>query len=160
MNINITLFGQMITFAIFVFVTMKFIWPNLNKALEDREHKIMQGLQSAEKGQQKLKMAEDFVKRKEAETKLHCAQLLMEAKHQAEKILESAIIQANDKKKEIIASGNAELEKKHFKLVQDLKRQLATLITLGAEKILDTHLDEAEHNQIIIDISNKLYGTK
>ena len=57
MNINITLFGQMITFAIFVFVTMKFIWPNLNKALEDREHKIMQGLQAAEKGQQKLKMA-------------------------------------------------------------------------------------------------------
>ena len=160
MNINITLFGQMITFAIFVFVTMKFIWPNLNKALEDREHKIMQGLQAAEKGQQKLKMAEDFVKRKEAETKLHCAQLLMEAKHQAEKILESAIIQANDKKKEIIASGNTELEKKHFKLVQDLKKQLATLITLGAEKILDTHLDDAEHNHIILDISNKLYGTK
>lgn len=160
MNINITLFGQMITFAVFVVITMKYIWPSIMQALADRENKIMQGLQAAEKGEQKLKTAEEFVKRKEAETKLHCAKMIMEAKKQSEKIIETAITQANSKKQEIIESGNIEIERKYLKLVQSLKEQLATLITLGTEKILEKKLDVVEHQHIIVEISNKLYGRK
>lgn len=160
MNLNITLFGQIITFAVFVIITMQYIWPYLMQALVDRENKIMQGLQAAEKGEQKLKTAEELAKRKEAETKLHCAKMIMEAKKQAEKIIDLAVQQANSKKQEIIDSGNIEIERKHAQLIQGLKEQLANLITLGTEKILEKRLDVVEHQHIIVEISNKLYGRK
>jgi len=160
MNINATLFGQMITFAIFVWFTMKFIWPYLIKALAERENKIIQGLQAAEKGQQKLNMAEDFAKRKEAETKQYCMQLVVEAKKQAIHIMDLAVAQAKTKKEEIISSGRIELEREQLKLKQDLKEHLAQLIVIGAEKILENHLDQAKHQNILLEVSNKLYGTK
>ncbi len=160
MNINVTLFGQMFTFAILVWVTMKFIWPYLMKALVERENKIIQGLQAAEKGQQKLNMAEEFAKRKEAETKQYCIQLVGEAKKQAAHIMELAVVQAKSKKEEIIASGRIELTKEQLKLKQDLKEHLAKLIVIGAEKILESHLDSTKHQSILLEVSNKLYGTK
>ena len=160
MNINVTLFGQMITFAIFVWFTMKFIWPYMIKALTDRENKIIQGLQAAEKGQQKLNTAEEFAKRKEAETKQYCVQLIAEAKKQAVHIMDLAVVQAKTKKEEIIVSGRVELEKEQLKLKQDLKEHLAQLIIIGAEKVLENHLDQTEHQNILLEVSNKLYGTK
>lgn len=159
MNINLTLLGQMITFAIFIWVTMKFIWPNLIKALNDREDKIINGLQAAEKGQQKLAIAEEFAKRKENETKQNCFRMIAEAKKQAEHIIEAAIIQANIKKEEIIMDGNRELEQNRLKVMQELKEKLAQLIIIGAQQIIEQHLDQTQHQRILLELSNKLYGT-
>jgi F-type H+-transporting ATPase subunit b len=159
MNINLTLLGQMITFAIFIWVTMKFIWPNLIKALNDREDKIINGLQAAEKGQQNLAIAEEFAKRKENETKQNCFRMIAEAKKQAEHIIEAAIIQANIKKEEIIMDGNRELEQNRLKVMQELKEKLAKLIIIGAQQIIEQRLDQTEHQRILLELSNKLYGT-
>lgn len=160
MNINITLFGEMITFAILVWITMKFIWPNLMTVLTERENKISQGLQAAEKGQQKLVMAEAFAKRREEETKRRCTYLLAQAKKQAEQIVETAVIQAASKKEEIIQSGYLELEKIKLKLIDELKGHLSQLIIVGAEKILESNLDPEKHQQILLEISDRFYGTK
>lgn len=161
MNINATIFGQMITFAIFVWVNMKFIWPKLNTALIKRERKISQGLQAAEQGQHKLQMAETFAKNKEAETKKYCAQLINEAKKQAEHILELAVIQAKNKGDEIIKEAHINIEKEQIKLQKALKDHLADLIIYGAEKIITDHLNlnKEQHKHILLNITNNMYDT-
>ncbi len=160
MNINATLFGQMITFAIFVWISMKFIWPKIMDVLTERENKILLGLQAAEQGQQKLHMAEKFVKNKEAETKKYCSQLIAEAKKQAEQLLELAVIQAKTKGDEVLEDAHINIKKEQLKLQKDLKEHLADLIIMGAEQIIETHLDKEQHQRILLDISNKIYDTK
>lgn len=160
MNINVTIFGQMITFAIFVWINMKFIWPKITSAITDRENKILQGLQAAEQGQQQLKMAEKFAKQKEAETKKYCSQLIGEAKKQAEQLLELAVIQAKNKGDEIIAAAHINIKKEQIKLQKALQDHLSDLIISGAEKIIEAHIDKEQHKHILLDINNKMYGTK
>ena len=101
-------------------------------------------------------MAEDLAHRKEAETKQRCMQLVAEAKKQAAKIVELAVIQAKTKKDEIIASGYVDLEKEQLKVKQALREHLAELIVVGAEKILEKELNQTLHQDILLDISNKL----
>ena len=160
MNINATIFGQMITFGIFVWINMKFIWPKITSVLTERENKILQGLQAAEKGEQKLNTAKRLAKEKEAETKKYCAQMIAEAKKQAEQLLELAVIQAKQKSEEIIKNAEIDIKKEHIKLQKALQDRLADLIIYGAEKIIETHLDKQQHNNILVDISNKIYGAK
>lgn len=160
MNINATIFGQMITFGIFVWINMKFIWPKIMSVLTERENKILQGLQAAEQGEQKLNAAKQAAKEKEAETKKYCTQMIAEAKKQAEQLLELAVIQAKQKGDEIIKNAHIDIKKEHIKLQKALQDHLADLIIYGAEKIIETRLDKQQHNNILIDISNKIYGAK
>jgi F-type H+-transporting ATPase subunit b len=160
MNINATIFGQMITFGIFVWINMKFIWPKIMSVLTERENKILQGLQAAEQGVQKLDASKRAAKEKEAETKKYCAQMIAEAKKQAEQLLELAVIQAKQKGEEIIKNTHLDIQKEHIKLQKALQEHLADLIISGAEKIIETRLDKQQHNNILIDISNKIYGAK
>ncbi len=160
MNINATIFGQMITFGIFVWITMQFIWPKIMSVLTARENIILEGLQAAEQSQQKLQQAKTLAKDKEAETRKYCAQLITEAKKQAEQILELSVIQAKHKGDEIIKNAHIDIQKEHIKLQKAMQDRLADLIISGAEKIIEIRLDQEQHNNILRDISNKLYGTK
>lgn len=160
MNINATIFGQMITFGIFVWITMQFIWPKIMSILTARENIILEGLQAAEQSQQKLQQAKTLAKDKEAETRKYCAQLITEAKKQAEQILELSVIQAKHKGDEIIKNAHIDIQKEHIKLQKAMQDRLADLIISGAEKIIEIRLDQEQHNNILRDISNKLYGTK
>ena len=85
--------------------------------------------------------------------------MIAEAKKQAEHIIEAAIIQANIKKEEIIMDGNRELEQNRLKVMQELKEKLAQLIIIGAQQIIEQHLDQTQHQRILLELSNKLYGT-
>lgn len=157
MHINATIFGQMITFSIFVWVNIKFIWPKILLILNERENKILSGLQAAEQGQLKLKQAEEFYKQKEVETKQYCNLLIMEAKQQAEQILELAIIQAKNKGDEIINDVQVQIQQEKLKIEQELKNNLIDLIIKSTSKIIETSLEPEQHKKIIINISKQIY---
>ena len=157
MDLNATIFGQMITFAIFIWINTKFIWPKILSILNERENKILSGLQAAEQGQQKIQQAEEINKQKELETKKYCNLLIVEAKKQAEQILELAIVQAKNKGDEIINNAQLQIQKEKIKLETQLRNNLVDLIIKSTEKIIETHLKQEQHQQIIIDISNQIY---
>lgn len=151
MDINITLVGQMITFAIFVVFTMKFVWPPLRKALDERREKIADGLASADRASRELEVA-----------KRQSAEVLNEAKAKATEIIESAYSRAHKvdeqaKEEAIVAADKiksmamSEIEQEKVKAREELKDELVNLAMAGASKIVSAQVDEKSSNKILKD---------
>ncbi len=156
MQINATLFGQMITFMLFVWFTMRFVWPLLNLKLEERKKIIADGLAAGEEGRKILAMAEETAKSKIHETKLHCYKLLEDADKEANQILEAAREQARKERDDIIASGHVSLMREAQKVKTDLQKQLAEVAILGAEKILQRSVNIQDHQKMLDDLAKSL----
>ena len=105
MDINATLLGQMITFAIFVWFTFQFVWPMIQSSMDERKKKILDGLDAAKQGHEKLKQAEDKSKKFIQEAKEQYNNILANANKQANKILEDARLGSISERDEIISSG-------------------------------------------------------
>lgn len=151
MDINATLLGQMITFAVFVLFTMKIVWPMIQNIMEERKKKILDGLDAAKKGHEKLKKAEEKSQLHISEAKEKYNTIVATAKKQADKILEDARSGALSERDEIIISGHKQIEQELNKVKIELQKQMAELIITGAEKILDKSITAKDH----IDILNK-----
>lgn len=160
MNINATLFGQFITFGIFFWINMKFICPKIISVLNERENKILNGLQAAEQGQRKLEEAILLAKEKEQEAIQYCSQLIDEAKKQSAKILETSIAEAKQKSEGIIKSAYLDLHKEQLNLQAKLQEHLNNLIVQGVEKIIFAEINEQKHVNILNEISNRIYEIK
>lgn len=156
MNIGATLFGQMITFAIFVWFTMKFVWPMLETTLEERKKKIADGLAAAEKGHKTLENAEDFAKKQVNQTKEKTHQMIEQAGKQAAQIIEDAKQAALKERDTILASGHAQIEQAVHQAKSELQQQVAQLVVQGTEKILDRSINVEDHQSVLQQISKKL----
>ena len=156
MDINMTLIGQTIAMIVFVWFCMKFIWPPLLEAIEERQQKIAEGLAAADKGQESLEKAT-------AES----AVIIAEARKQATGILDQAHARAN----EIVADGKAdgtkererqllaakaEIEQETNRAREELRGQVSAVARSGAEKILRREIDAAEHNDILGKLAQEL----
>lgn len=151
MDINITLVGQMITFAIFVVFTMKFVWPPLRKALDERREKIADGLASADRASRELEVA-----------KRQSAEVLREAKAKATEIIDGAYTRAHKvdeqaKEEAIVAADKiksmamTEIEQEKIKAQAELKAEIVTLAMAGASKIISAQVDKKASNEILKD---------
>lgn len=149
MNLNATLLGQMITFAFFVFFTMKFVWPILEKTLEERKAKITLGLEAAEKGQKKLLETEKIINQKLTETKEQCAKIILQATHTSTNMVEEAKQLAKIEKERIITTGYRELEQILLKTKKELIEKVSNLTILNTEKILKREINEESHKDIL-----------
>lgn len=149
MDLNATLIGQMITFAVFVVFTMKFVWPKITDALNEREKKIANGLAAAEKGERDLELARDKALTMIQESKVTCAQLIEQAHQRANHILEEARQNARIEGERIINHAQVELEQQRIQAEQQLQNQVADLALVMAEKIVQHHLDAASHRQLL-----------
>ena len=156
MDLNATLIGQMITFAIFVIFTMKVVWPILSKALEERKQVIADGLAAAEEGQKLRASAEEAAALKIREAKEHCYKLLEEADQEATAILESARLQARKERDDILAAGHAAIERAVTKAKGELQNQVVDIAILGAEKILQRSVNVQDHQAILQDLAKSL----
>lgn len=156
MALNATLIGQMITFAIFVWFTMRFIWPLLIKQLDERKKIIADGLAAAEEGRRILASAEEAANQKINEAKLHCYKLLEEADQEATQILEAARAQARKERDDIVASGHAAVDRAVAKAKHELQNQVIDIAVLGAEKILQRSVDVQDHKAILQDLAKNL----
>lgn len=156
MHINATLFGQMITFAIFVWFTMKVVWPILNSQLEERKKTIADGLAAAEEGRNILSNAEAEAKKKISEARQHCYKILEQADVEAGIILEDARAQARIERDEIINSGHRAVQKAMNKAKKELQEQVADIAIMGAEKILQRSVTADDHAEALKDLAKGL----
>ncbi|MCT8578148.1 F0F1 ATP synthase subunit B [Glaesserella parasuis] len=144
MNLNATLIGQLIAFALFVWFCMKFVWPPLIKAIETRQANIADALASAENAKQE-----------QADTKVLVEQKLAKAREEAQHIIDLAtkrrneISEAEAEKAKIIEQGYAEVENERRRVQEELRQKVAALAVAGAEKIVGRSVDAAANNDII-----------
>ncbi len=156
MHINATLFGQMITFALFVWFTMRIIWPLLITQMDLRQKSIADGLAAAERGHKILADAEDAAKRKLSEMKQHGYKILEEADREASKIIDDARLQARHEHDQIVATGNAQIARAVKQAKADLQLQIANIVVLGAEKILERTINADDHQELLQSLARKL----
>ena len=149
MSINATLFGQMLTFALFVWFTMKFVWPPVMRALQERQDKIAEGLAAAERGQQELKLAQEKATQQIRDAKDQAAEIIDHANLRAGHVVEESKIQARKEAKHIIEQAHAEIVQEVNQAKEALRKQVAAIAISGAEKILERSIDEAANNELL-----------
>jgi F-type H+-transporting ATPase subunit b len=155
-NINLTLFGQTLAFAIFVWFCMKFVWPPITAAMSARQKKIAEGLDAAGRAQQDLKLAQEKVSNTLRETKGQAAQILEQANKQANAIVEDAKQQARVEGERLVAGARAEIEQEVNRAKEQLRNQVAVLAVMGAEKILESQVDAKAHNDLVEKLASQL----
>ena len=156
MNINLTLIGQMLSFAVFVWFTMKFVWPSLAKAMEERKVKIAEGLAAAERGQHEQELAQRRATETLHSAKQQAAEITSKAEKQAALIIEEARNKAKEEGNRQLASAMSEIEQETNKAREVLRTRVAELAVLGAERILRKEIDSEAHKDIIESVANQI----
>jgi F-type H+-transporting ATPase subunit b len=156
MNINLTLIAELVSFAFLVWFTMKFVWPPLAKALDERKAKIAEGLAAAERGQHEQELAEKRAKEYMQKAKQQAAAIKTNAEKQAAMIIEEAHDKAREEGSRQLAAARAEIEQETNKAREALRTKVAQLAVLGAEKILRKEIDAAANQEIVESVANQI----
>lgn len=152
MNINLTLFGEMITFAIFVWFTMRFVWPPLMKAMEERRETIAAGLAAAEKGKRDLELAQHKVTEILTEAKAQAALMIEQANHRANHIIEEGKARAREEGDRLMLIAKSDIEREFQKARDILMNQVSSLVIAGAEKVLQHEINKSANDKIVADL--------
>ena len=156
MNFNLTLIGQSLAFLIFVWFTMKFVWPLLLGAMAEREKRIADGLAAAEAGQQKFTLAEQQFQEKLNEGKQQAAGIIAQANKRGDEMVEEAKTTARVEGSRIIEAARHEIAREREQVREQLKQQVAALALAGAEQILMREVDRKSHDELLGKISGSL----
>ncbi|WP_150305599.1 F0F1 ATP synthase subunit B [Pseudomonas saliphila] len=156
MNINLTLFGQTIAFAIFVWFTMKFVWPPITQAMQERQKKIAEGLDAAGRAQRDLGLAQEKASNTLRETKEQATQIIEQANKSANLIVEDAKQQARSEGERLIAAAKVEIEQEMNRAKDQLRAQVAILAIQGAERILESEVDPKAHSELVNKLASQL----
>ncbi|MDY0069446.1 MAG: F0F1 ATP synthase subunit B [Porticoccaceae bacterium] len=156
MNINMTLFGQMASFAVFVWFCMKFVWPALTRALEERKNKIADGLDAADRAMRDLELAQGKATEQLKEAKQEAAALIEQANKRANQIVEEAKDKARAEGERLKATAQAEIEQEANRVREELRAKVAALALAGAEKILEASIDENANRELVDKLAAQL----
>ncbi|MCU0930441.1 F0F1 ATP synthase subunit B [Hydrogenophaga sp. XSHU_21] len=156
MNINATLFAQAIVFAILIWFTMKFIWPPIAKALDERALKISEGLAASEKAKSELAVANKRVEEELSKSRNESATRLADAERRAQTIIEEAKARANDEAAKIVAAARQEADQQVVKAREALREQVAVLAVKGAEQILRKEVNAGVHADLLNRLKTEL----
>ncbi len=156
MNINLTLIGQAISFAIFVWFCMKYVWPPITSALEQRKKTIAEGLSAAELGQQSLEKAKADVEAKLAKAKSEAKNIISMAEKRQGDILDEATLKASEETSKRFKLAEQEVEQLSMKLKESLKKDVSRLVVEGAEMILKKEIDKSAHDKAIKELVAKI----
>ncbi|MCK4609337.1 MAG: F0F1 ATP synthase subunit B [Gammaproteobacteria bacterium] len=149
MNINVTLFGELITFAVLVLVTMKYIWPPIMKAMAEREKKIVDGLEAAERGEKSLVLAEKKAKKQLQIAKGEASDIVGQANLRSAQVVEAAKDKAQQEAKKIHELAKSDIATESEKAKQQLKADVANLVVAATEKLIATNIDVATNKELI-----------
>jgi F-type H+-transporting ATPase subunit b len=156
MNINMTLIGQSITFAIFVWFCMKFVWPPIVEALEARKKQIADGLAAADRGKHELELAARRASETLHEAKIKASEIIAQAEKRASQIVEEAKGAAKDEGDRIIVAAKAEIEQETHRARETLRGDVAALVVAGAGKVLRREVNAQAHADLLEAIKNEL----
>lgn len=149
MNLNATLVGQLIAFALFVAFCMKYVWPPLIRAIEERQANIASALANAEKAKEELANSEAATEREVLKAKEEAQKIIDLATKRRNEILEAAQAEAEMERARIIEQGYADVESERKRVQEELRQKVAALAIAGAEKIVGRSVDKAANNDII-----------
>ncbi|HOL38305.1 MAG: F0F1 ATP synthase subunit B [Proteobacteria bacterium] len=149
MSINATLIVQMIVFLILVWFTMKFIWPPIARALDERAAKVAAGLSAADKARAELAAADKRVEQQLASARDDVARRLADAERLAQQMVEEAKGRAADEGAKIVAAARAEAEQESIKAREALRDHVAALAVKGAEQILRKEVNAGVHAELL-----------
>jgi len=155
-NINGTLVAQAIVFALLVLFTMKFVWPPIAAALDERASKIADGLAAADKAKSELSSANKRVEEELAKSRTETAARLAEAERRGQTIVEEAKAKATEEGSKIIAAAKVEAEQQTVKAREALREQVAALAVKGAEQILRKEVNAGVHADLLGRLKTEL----
>lgn len=156
MNINATMIGQMITFVIFVWFCMKFVWPPITSALAERKKKIADGLSAADRAEHDLELAQAKAVERLTEAKQQGAEIIEQANKRAAQLVDEAKDQAREEGARLVSAAQAEIEQDANRAREELRAQVAAVAIAGAEKVLSSTVDAEEHNAMLDKLASEL----
>jgi F-type H+-transporting ATPase subunit b len=156
MNINATLIGQTITFLVFVWFCMKFVWPPIMNALAERKKQIADGLAAGERGKHELELASKRAADELRDAKSQAAEVIAQAEKRAAQIVDEAKGTAKVEGDRMIAGAKAEIDQEATRARETLREQVAALAVAGAEKILRREIDDKAHADLLEAIKKEL----
>jgi F-type H+-transporting ATPase subunit b len=155
-SINATLFVQAIVFLLLVLFTMKFVWPPIAKALDERAQKIAAGLAAAEKAKAELASANQRVEQELVKSRNETTSLLADAERRAQQIVEEAKGRATVEANKIVVAAQAEAEQQSVRAREVLREQVAALAVKGAEQILRKEVNAGVHADLLARLKTEL----
>ncbi|MFN3617732.1 MAG: F0F1 ATP synthase subunit B [Aquabacterium sp.] len=156
MNLNATLFAQIVVFGILWWFTMKFVWPPITKALDERANKIADGLAAADKAKLELANANKSVQEQLSKSRDEIAQRLADAEKRAAAIVEEAKARASAEAAKIVADAKAEADAQAVQAREALREQVAVLAVKGAEQILRREVSAEVHADLLSRLKTEL----
>lgn len=156
MNMNLTLAGQAISFAIFVYICMKFIWPYIIKALEERQKRIAESLDAASRATRDLELAREKAAQVLRENKQQASLIIEEANKTATQMIEEAKLAAKTEGEKMIAFAKGEIAQEISQAKEALRAEVSGLIVMGASQILQEDVDAKVHAKILDDLVARL----
>ena len=156
MNINLTLIGQMVTFCIFVWFCMKYVWPPILAAMTEREQKIADGLAAADRASHDLELAQKEAVDRLKEAKEEAAGIIDAANKRANQLVEEAKDAAVVEADRVKAAAQAEIEQETNRAREQLRGEVAALSLAGAEKVLGAAIDQSAHKELVDKLASEL----
>ena len=156
MNLNATIIGQIIAFFLFAWFCHALVWPPIVKALSDRQKKIADGLEAASRAGKDLEVAQEKAAEMLREAKTNAAGVIDQANNRANQIIDEAKETAREEGLRIKAGAQAEIEQQISQAREHLRQQVATLAVAGAEKILQSSVDQKAHSELLNKLAASL----
>jgi len=156
MNINFTLVAQAIVFALFIWFTVKFVWPPLLRAIEARQKTIADGLAAAEQGKRSLETSSRQANDEIQAARARAQEILSQAEKRGAQLIEEAKAAAKEEAGREKTAAKAEIEQESARAREQLREQVSTLVVAGAEKILRREVDAKAHADLLASIRTQL----
>jgi F-type H+-transporting ATPase subunit b len=148
-NFNATLIGQLIAFTVFVAFCMKYVWPPIIAAIEERQKKIADGLAASERAEKDLELAQANAGDQIREAKGEASKIIDQAKKRANQLVEEETQRGHAEREKIIAQGHAEIEAEKNRVKEELRKQVGALAISGAQQILKREIDAQAQSDIV-----------
>jgi len=155
-NINLTLIGQMVSFLFFIWFFKTFVWTAIIGSMEERQKKIADGLDAADKASRDLELAQEKVSEKLDDAKKEASTIIELANKRASQIVDEAKEQAKIEAERVKTGAKAEIDLEINRAKEELRSKIAVLAIAGAEKILKANIDEKANNALVSDLAAQL----
>ena len=156
MNLNLTLIAQAVTFAAFIWFTVKFIWPWMLRKIEERQKTIADGLAAAEQGRRSLEVSTRQADEAIKEARARAAEILAQAEKRSAQLIDEARQSAREEGDRELAAAKAEIQQEVTRAREELRDRVASLAVAGAEKILRREVDARAHGELLESIKRQL----
>ena len=156
MNINATLIGQVIWFALFIFFVMKFVWPYFQRIVAERQKTIADGLVAAEKGQKDLSAAKSKADEIIREARARATQIESQAQQRASELIDEAKKNAIGEGERLMATAQQQIEQESTRARETLRKDVATLAIRGASQLLEREIDPKAHAALLDKLGGQL----